>query len=222
MSAILFGSISTIADTSELQRRAFNAAFEAHGLGWHWDREQYVRLLEQSGGEQRIAEHATSREETVDAAAVHATKSELFQTLLGASELAPRGGVIETIKDGKAEGYKLALVTTTSAENVALLLDALSPEIATSDFDLIVDVTSVERPKPDPAAYLFALGQLHEDAADCVAIEDNLGGVDAATAAELRCVAFPNENTADHTFGKASLHVDRLRFSELQTVIPSR
>jgi hypothetical protein len=34
MSAILFGSISTLADTSELQRRAFNEAFSAHGLDW--------------------------------------------------------------------------------------------------------------------------------------------------------------------------------------------
>ena len=38
MSAILFGSISTLADTSELQRRAFNEAFEAHGLDWNWSR----------------------------------------------------------------------------------------------------------------------------------------------------------------------------------------
>ena len=36
MSAILFGSISTIADTSELQRQAFNQAFKAHGLDWDW------------------------------------------------------------------------------------------------------------------------------------------------------------------------------------------
>jgi hypothetical protein len=34
---ILFGSISTVADTSELQREAFNAAFAEHGLDWRWD-----------------------------------------------------------------------------------------------------------------------------------------------------------------------------------------
>jgi hypothetical protein len=31
---------SSVADTSELQRDAFNRAFEAHELGWHWDRDQ--------------------------------------------------------------------------------------------------------------------------------------------------------------------------------------
>ena len=34
MATILFGSISTLADTSELQRQAFNDAFKAYGLDW--------------------------------------------------------------------------------------------------------------------------------------------------------------------------------------------
>ena len=54
MPALLFGSISTIADTSELQRQAFNDAFEAHGLDWRWDRDEYRSLLEQSGGMDRV------------------------------------------------------------------------------------------------------------------------------------------------------------------------
>jgi phosphoglycolate phosphatase-like HAD superfamily hydrolase len=60
MSAILFGSIGTIADTSELQRQAFNQAFKAHGLDWCWDREEYLTLLEKSGGQKRIADYAGS------------------------------------------------------------------------------------------------------------------------------------------------------------------
>jgi len=53
-SAILFGSIGTLVDTSGLQRKAFNQAFESHRLGWHWNREQYINMLEESGGQQRI------------------------------------------------------------------------------------------------------------------------------------------------------------------------
>ena len=37
MTAILFGSISTLADTSEIQRDSFNQAFAEHGLDWTWD-----------------------------------------------------------------------------------------------------------------------------------------------------------------------------------------
>ncbi len=60
MSAILFGSISTLVDSSELQRRAFNEAFEAHGLDWQWSQPDYVAMLESNGGAQRIADYAES------------------------------------------------------------------------------------------------------------------------------------------------------------------
>jgi hypothetical protein len=54
MSAVLFGSISTLADTSELQRRAFNEAFVASGLDWNWSRDDYTAMLDSNGGAERI------------------------------------------------------------------------------------------------------------------------------------------------------------------------
>ena len=90
MSAILFGSISTLADTSELQREAFNRAFAEHGLNWRWDLDDYRTMLEKSGGADRIAAYAEERGDTVDAAAVHATKSKLFQESLASASVAPR------------------------------------------------------------------------------------------------------------------------------------
>jgi beta-phosphoglucomutase-like phosphatase (HAD superfamily) len=73
----------------------------------------------------------------------------------------------------------------------------------------------VDRPKPDAAPYLFALQQLGEDADTAVAIEDNVGGVTAASAAGVRCVAFPNENTVDGDFGAAAKTVESLDAGQL-------
>jgi HAD superfamily hydrolase (TIGR01509 family) len=216
MSAILFGSIGTIADTSELQRQSFNQAFATHGLNWHWHREKYLTMLEQSGGQNRVADYARSVGETVDAEAIHRSKSEIFQKSLIKSQLQPRLGVVETIQRAKSEGLQLALVTTTLPENVSLLIQALSPNIRVTDFDLIVDASSVKRPKPDKDAYVFAVEKLGEKLDSCIAIEDNLGGVEAAMSAGLDCVAFPGENTAHHDFSKAQLSVNRLNFTELQ------
>ena len=222
MSAILFGSISTVADTSELQREAFNQAFAAHGLDWQWDREDYREMLASSGGQSRIAEYARSRGQNVDATAVHSTKSTLFQDSLATADLAPRDGVVDTIKDAKSHGWKVGFVTTTSADNIAALLDALSPVVQSTDFDLIVDSSDVDQPKPDQAAYDFALQKLNEDAADCVAIEDNAGGVESALAAGLTCVAFPNENTAALDLGPADLRVDRLDVEQLEKLVSTK
>ena len=95
MATILFGSISTLADTSELQRQAFNDAFEAFGLDWEWSRDDYAGMLGSNGGAQRIEQYAASRGLDVDAAAVHAKKSQIFQERLGSSSITPRPGVVE-------------------------------------------------------------------------------------------------------------------------------
>ena len=219
MSAILFGSISTIADTSELQRQAFNKAFEAHGLDWCWHQEEYLRMLESSGGQNRIAEYANSLGQTVDAETIHRSKSEFFQNSLAESQIKPRAGVVETIQGAKNKGLKIAFVTTTSQANISMLMDALHPSIQMTDFDLILNADSVDRPKPDKAAYTFALEKLGEESDDCIAIEDNLDGVESAIAAGLKCIAFPNENTAHHDFTKAQHLVYRLDFEELQKIL---
>ncbi len=222
MPSILFGSIGTIADTSELQRQAFNKAFEAHELDWHWHQEEYLKMLEKSGGQKRIADYASSAGQAVDAAAIHKSKSEFFQKSLIESQVPPRLGVVDTIQGAKSKGLKLALVTTTSQENISLLIEALHPSIKAADFDVIVHASNVKHPKPDKDAYTFALEKLGEKSSDCIAIEDNLDGVEAATAAGLDCVAFPGENTAHHNFAKAQLLVNRLDFDELQQFLLSK
>jgi HAD superfamily hydrolase (TIGR01509 family) len=213
MTAVLFGSISTVADTSELQRDAYNRAFEAHGLDWRWDREQYRDMLSRSGGQDRVAAYARTSGQDVDAQAVHETKSLLFQQSLATTGLTPRAGVTATIEAARSRGWKVGLVTTTSRANITALLDALDG-VGVDDFDVIVDSADVEKPKPDPAAYVVATEKLSEQPASCVAIEDNVGGVGAATAAGVPCVAFPNENTAGHDFGPARV-VDHLDLAEM-------
>jgi HAD superfamily hydrolase (TIGR01509 family) len=217
--AVLFGSIGAIADTSELQREAFNRAFSESGLDWHWDRDEYAQLLADSGGEQRIAHYAEARGESVDAGAVHRTKSALFQRRLTEHGVSPRPGVDGTIAQSRRDGYRLGLVTTTSAENVAALAAALRPGIDLDQFDLILDRSDVSQPKPEPDIYELALRRLEVRAQDAVAIEDNLGGVASAAAAGIPCVAFPSENNAGHAFEQASARVSELSLDELRPLI---
>jgi HAD superfamily hydrolase (TIGR01509 family) len=217
--ALLFGSISTLADTSELQRESFNAAFQEHGLDWSWGRDEYRKMLEGNGGAARIEQFAAERGETVDAAAVHSTKSRIFQQRLSEGGIKPRDGVVETLAGLREHGTKAGLVTTTSPENVAALLGALSPTVSSADFSVIVDSGSVRESKPDAAAYRYALEQLGEQASDCLAIEDNVGGVGSAKAAGLTCIAFPNVNTKSHDFTSADATVIDLELDQLRQFV---
>src|SRR5436190_7533833 len=106
MPAILFGSISTIADTSELQRQSFNEAFKEHSLDWEWSQSEYQDQLNSNGGQQRVADFAEAKGEDVDAEAVHKTKTETFQRHAADLDLTARPGVLETIRDAKEAGYK--------------------------------------------------------------------------------------------------------------------
>ncbi len=219
MSAILFGSISTIADTSELQRACFNEAFAQHGLDWEWGQDDYREMLTGNGGKARIEEYAEERGQEVDAEAVHRTKSELFAQRLSEGGVSTRPGVKETVEAARAGGMRLALVTTTSPANVEALSEAVRSEIDLRKFDLVVDATQVDRPKPDRAAYLYALSRLQEEPQHCVAIEDNVGGVEAANKAGLRTLAFPNENTGGHDFSAADRRVEAVSFDDLPDLI---
>ena len=41
--AILFGSIGTIVETSNIQRNCFNSAFKNSGLKWYWSKKLYPK-----------------------------------------------------------------------------------------------------------------------------------------------------------------------------------
>jgi HAD superfamily hydrolase (TIGR01509 family) len=215
MTAILFGSIGTLADTSELQRDAFNEAFKRHGLDWQWSQAEYQELLSESGGESRIRAYGESHGGDVDAAAVHATKSEIFQERLRDGGVSARSGVVATIEAARAAGAKVALVTTTSPANISALGEALKVELDIDGFDLLLSTEDVAEPKPAGDVYTLALERLGEQAADAVAIEDNVGGVTAAAAAGVSVLAFPGENNAGGDFTAASKRVAELSPEDL-------
>jgi HAD superfamily hydrolase (TIGR01509 family) len=215
MTAILFGSISTLADTSELQREAFNDAFRANGLDWHWDRDTYRGMLTGNGGVDRIAGYADARGEVVDATALHAAKTDRFHELLASSTVAARAGVVECIRAAQDRGIAVAVATTTSPANVTAVLEAAELDVGVLAF--VLDADRVQHPKPDPEVYRVALDLLAQPAGTCIAVEDNAGGVAAATAAGLPCVAFPNENTVGHEFTGAVATTDHIDLDGLLT-----
>ena len=61
MKAVLFGSIGTLIETSDIQRESFNQAFKENGLDWYWSKETYKNLLKNSGGSKRIENFAKKK-----------------------------------------------------------------------------------------------------------------------------------------------------------------
>lgn len=59
--ALFFGSIGSIVETSDIQRKVFNEAFKRKNLNWIWTRKIYQKLLKKSGGKDRISNYALQK-----------------------------------------------------------------------------------------------------------------------------------------------------------------
>jgi len=211
--ALLFGSIGSVVESSDIQRRAYNQALKEAGLDWVWDRATYAELLHQSGGKERLAMLAAATGvamSTEEIDRIHARKTALACEEIISSGVQLRPGVADLIKLGKERGIKLAFVTTTYQENIDAIFEAAGNALSATDFDYIVARTEVQNGKPAPDAYLITLKQLGVNAAAALAIEDTAVSVMAAKRAGVNVVATPGAYTAGQDFWQADLVVENL------------
>ena len=91
--ALLFGSIGSIVETSEIQRKSFNKAFKKYGLDWNWTKRDYSNLLNKSGGKDRISRFAKKNKEIVNSTYLRNLKTKIFNNYLKKNQLKLRPGV---------------------------------------------------------------------------------------------------------------------------------
>jgi HAD superfamily hydrolase (TIGR01509 family) len=186
MKALLLGSIGVLAETSELQRRAYNSAFVAHGVDWHWNIAAYCQHLAIPGGQNRLWKLGGDALSTTEIRRIHETKQDAFAASL-VGGIAPRPGIVDTLTAARAAGLRIGFVTTTTPRTIAMIREALSGHIDMSDFAVITSKEDVVREKPDGACYELALSRLGIASCDALAIEDTVASQSAAVAAGIRC-----------------------------------
>ncbi len=208
MKALIFDIDGTLAETEELHRTAFNAAFVAFALGWHWDRETYRDLLTTTGGKERIARYAHEMHAgAVPVALLHAEKTHLFAKRVREG-IRLRPGIRELMAQARAEGLRLAAATTTSPENVEALCRAAFGQPAGEVFDVIVAGDMVAAKKPAPDVYLQALEELGVSPDEAIAFEDSRNGVRAARMAGVPVILSRGIYTLHEPASEATLSID--------------
>ena len=213
LEALIFDVDGTLAETEEWHRHAFNAAFDAAGLGWHWDQALYAKLLEVTGGKERIRHHAALRGETVGAATVarlHADKTARYVASVEAGAIALRPGVARLLHEARAGGLRLAVATTTTPANVSALLRTTLGAGADGLFDCIGAGDMVAAKKPAPDIYRFVLDRMGLAPNRCVAFEDTPNGLQAALGAGIATVVTTSLYGGTAGFEGALLVVDGL------------
>lgn len=193
VNALLLGSIGVIAETSDMQRVAFNAAFAEAGLDWEWTADEYQALLKKSGGEKRITEYALARHQTVDAAALHKAKEAQYERILADVGLRLRPGVRDLMDEAANRAIPVAWVTDTSEAQMRSVLDNLGGSLHADEFHFIGSTVHVENRKPAPDIYDAALTYLRVAASEAIAVEDTGICAEAALNAGIRTYGYPNE-----------------------------
>jgi HAD superfamily hydrolase (TIGR01509 family) len=210
---LMFGSIGTLVESSDIQRIAYNDAMREAGLDWHWDRDTYADLLMQSGGKDRLAHLAAATNnrlslDTIDR--IHARKTELACARMLDQGVKLRPGVAATIAVAKQRGMKLAFVTTTYQPNIDAVFACAGDTLSAEDFDYIGSREKVEHGKPAPDAYLAALEALGAMPQQALAVEDTALSVMSAKRAMIDVVATPGALTSAQDFWQADLILDNL------------
>lgn len=213
LAALIFDVDGTLADTEELHRQAFNEAFAAEGLDWHWDVARYTELLAVSGGKERLRHHWQQVQpdmraldgQALDAtiARLHELKTAAYERRVADGALQLRPGVQALVEQAAVAGLRLAIATTTSPVNIAALLrQTLGPDWALR-FAVIEDASTAPLKKPHPQVYRQTLARLGLQPGACLAFEDSGNGLAAARGAGLATVITPTAFTAHHDFGAA-------------------
>lgn len=219
LKALIFDVDGTLADTERFGHRvAFNLAFAEAGLHWHWDENLYGDLLAVAGGKQRIAHFIACYQPEMPATAdlptfikeLQAIKNRHYAQLLKTGKIPPRLGVIRLINEAKSAGLRLAIATTTMAENVEALFATAFPQEMLSWFEVIATDESVMQKKPAPDVYQYILEKMQLSAQECLAIEDSQQGLQAALSAKIPTLITVNGYTQQQDFSGALAVVNHL------------
>ena len=213
MKAVLFGSIGTLIETSDIQRESFNQAFKEAGLDWYWDQEDYTKLLKKSGGTKRIEDFAEKNNTNVDAKKIRERKTQIYNEKINSTIISPREGVLEVLEYALKNNIKIGFVTSTTLNNIESVFKTLNNQIKKNQFDFIGNNTLIKDEKPASDIYIKALNSLELESSECIAIEDTVESALSAYQAKIKCIAFPGLFHIDDDFSFCLKKLDKLNVS---------
>ena len=215
--AVIFGSIGTIVETSNIQRKSFNKAFKEFGLDWYWSASEYKKLLEKSGGENRLSKYANKKNIKINTKKLRDLKTKFFNDYLKKNKIKPRVGVTNIINFCKKNNIKLGFATSTTINNINSIFFTLKNTIGKNDFNFIGNDKIVLRKKPHPDIYNITLRKLNLRPKECLAIEDTEESMKSALKAKIRCIAFPGKLHEHQKFKGAYKIIKKLNKKKIFT-----
>lgn len=125
-------------------------------------------------------------------------------------------GVLDWLKSLKENGIRQAVASSSTPENIRIILDKL----AIADYFEVV-VSGKDSPsKPEPFIFLKTARLLDAHPRGCLVIEDSVAGVQAAKAAGMQCVAVTTTSPAGQLDDADIIveNLEKLKIEEIQSL----
>jgi HAD superfamily hydrolase (TIGR01509 family) len=222
--ALIFDCDGVLADTErDGHLVAFNQMWHEQGVNWQWSLAQYAEKVKIGGGKERmfslgrdddfraVYKVPGSEEEWWNTVAGwHKRKSEIYKELVASGALPGRPGVKRLAEEALAQGWTLAVCSTSALSSVQAVLFHVMGEETASKFAGVFAGDMVKAKKPAPDVYTLAAEKLNVDPANCVVVEDSRNGLLAAVAARMTCIITCNELTKNEDFSEAAIVLSSL------------
>jgi len=219
LEALIFDVDGTLADTERHGHRvAYNAAFQAAGLGWRWSEAEYGRLLAITGGKERMRyyinafrpDHRSRSDMETVIDSLFQDKTRRFVRLIESGNIPLRPGIERLLHEAREAGLRLAIATTTALANVTSLVRHNLGDEALDWFELIAAGDIVPAKKPAPDIYQYVLRELGLEPQQVLAFEDSRNGLLSASGAGVRTIITVTDYTRDEDFSGAAIVLDQL------------
>lgn len=181
--AVIFDMDGVLLDSEPLIREAAMRMFAEHGLTVQ---PEDFRPFVGTGEDRFIGGVAEKYGFPLDPARDKARTYEIYADVVK-GKIEPLRGVPEFIEKARAKGLKLAVAS--SADQIKIEINLGGIGIPMEAFDAIVSGSDVTKKKPNPEGFLKAAEKLGVKPEECLVVEDAINGVQAAKAANMKCLA---------------------------------
>ncbi|QAT39238.1 HAD family phosphatase [Clostridium sp. JN-9] len=202
LKAVIFDMDGVMIDSEPVAFRSFDILLKDRGLKYTMDFHKSIQGCVEIEVAKRLKEFYKLSESAEE---ILKLKNQIYFTLME-DELEPIEGLFPLLDYVKSKNLKCALVTGTLRNTTEKILSRLNIK---DYFHLIVCGDEVEKGKPDPWVYKYAVEKLKADSSECVILEDSDNGITAAINAHCNVIAV-NSNWKDKSQKNIIAYKDNL------------
>jgi HAD superfamily hydrolase (TIGR01509 family) len=200
---VLWDNDGVLVDTERLFYQANRELFQPHGVVLS-ERDFFNWYLADNCGAWHLL-----RQRGMDATLFPAMREERnrrYSELLLDAAVAPIAGVTALLS-ALAPHLRMGVVTSSTGHHFGLIHESLD---LLRHFRFVLTAECYVNSKPSPEPYLLGLERLGLRAEECVVVEDSPRGLQAASAAGMRCIVLRNVLTRHYDFPGAWRIVDNM------------